>query len=170
MTASTQLVPDPEFDYPSAWTFSGFGASVTGGQLGLVNPTLASSTTVPPIVPEIGKAYPYKYILSAAIGSFLYARIWFGGVLIYNNSMVLGTHSGTVTPIAATGLIFQAQGAGQRIFDRIVIGREKVKPNWDANALARHKKYHEQQQLEQHRKQEKIIKDLIHEERIIRYL
>jgi len=140
-----QVVPDPEFDDPAAWSFVGVGASVTGGQLRFINPAIASSDTIPHITANIGESYPYSFDLSAAVGGFITARILFGGVEIYNNSMVLGTHSGDVVPINNNGLIFLMTGAGQRVFDRITIGVDPPPPRkkrgWTKAQAEKHKQY-----------------------------
>ena len=114
-----ELVPDPSFNDPAAWSFAGFGATVTGGQLRFINATIASSATVPVIVPTVGSEYEYSFIVSA-YPSPLTARILFGGVEIYNKDGV-GTFTGTITATETSGLIFIMTLAGQLYLDNISI-------------------------------------------------
>ena len=116
----TEYVPDPSFDDPSAWSFVGTGATVTGSQLRFINANIASSDTVPTITPVVGLEHEYSLTVSTYPGSPLKARILFGGVEIYNKDGT-GTFTGTVTPNNTSGLIFQAQLVGQWFLDSISI-------------------------------------------------
>lgn len=114
------MIPDPHCDDPAAWSFNGFGASVSGGNIRLVNANIVSSDTVPHVAAIIGLAYRYRIVVSTYAASPFTARVRWGGQEIYNKNGA-GTFYGEVTASAATGLVFQAQLAGQWFIDDIQV-------------------------------------------------
>jgi len=121
-----ELVPDPEFDDPAAWSFVGFGATITGGQLRFVNANIASSATIPAIVPAVGEIYTFDVDVERAPVSPFKTRILFGGVELYNNDGT-GNFTGKIAAINNSGLIFQALFAGQWFLDRVSIMADSIR-------------------------------------------
>jgi hypothetical protein len=119
-------VPDSEFDDPAAWAFVGTGATITGGQLRFANPVIVSSQTIPLIVPTVGETYSYSIDVDRVPSSAIKERVLFGGVEIFNQDGA-GVKTGTVTPINASGLIFQAQHVGQWYLNRISIMADSIR-------------------------------------------
>lgn len=115
-----ELVPDSGFDDPGAWSFVGSGASVTGSQLRFANAVISSSSTIPVIVPVVGKKYRYSISVERYPASPTTARIRFAGVDIYNKDGA-GVFSGVVTALTTDGLIFQSNLVGQWYLDDISI-------------------------------------------------
>lgn len=115
-----QVIPDPDFDDPAAWTFVGSGASITGGQLRFVNAAVVSSDTVPHIVAIPGRDYKYVIDVAAYQAGAITERILFGGTEIYSKNGI-GTFTGDFVATTNDGLIFQASLAGQWFLNSIEI-------------------------------------------------
>nr|MCH9835899.1 hypothetical protein [bacterium] len=66
-----ELVTDPEFDDPSAWTISPtLDASVTGGQL-VINSAFATGRVEPVVSPgmQFDRTYDYEIVVSSDSGA-----------------------------------------------------------------------------------------------------
>lgn len=118
-----EVIPDPEFNDDTAWSFSGTGATVADGKLTFVNSNILSSDTIPPVAAVPGANYYYNFIVSEyPYLSPITARILFGGMEIYNKNGT-GTFSGIITATSTSGLKFLANLTGRFVVDRISINR-----------------------------------------------
>lgn len=175
MARMRELLPDPSFDDPSKWsivTDTG-SASVSGGVFSCVDwaGTLKSQTNH---TLKLGESVFWKAMVDSLgpssvegirYGAALYQQLPPGGLPGENSGVFV------VDDLSVDELEIRVDfGITTMVVSSVSLYQPRPNPNWDATVQARHKKYHEQQQLEQHRKNEKIVKDLINEERIIRYL
>jgi len=103
-----ELIPDTEFNEPSAWNIVGTGGSVTGGQLVFTLANVIAATPVPSLQPVIGDEYDYRIDIDSVSAFGLTARAHFGGVDIWEKADGAGIFTGQIIAVATSGLIFQA--------------------------------------------------------------
>lgn len=109
-TGPEQLIPNPEFNNPAAWSIGSIllPTAVTGGTLH-IDATLAVTAGIPPTYPtgtispvnalpvQLGSTYNYELKVSSSVtpsGSIL---VLFGNELIWHTAFGAGTFSGEIT-------------------------------------------------------------------------
>ena len=130
-----ELVTDPEFDDPSAWTISPtLDASVTGGQL-VINSAFATGRVEPAVSPgmQFGSTYYYEIVVSSDSGIGSGITVSIGGEPRWGTGSGTGTFTGAFTlesqePVPNFGyqLFIDYQG-GAATFDRISIKMAHVR-------------------------------------------
>jgi len=103
-----ELIRDPEFLDPSAWSIAGFGGSVTGGQLKFTLANVPNASQNPPQNVELGKEYDYSIEIASYVPVGLVARALVGNQTIWDKSDGAGVFEGSVVASNTTGLVFQA--------------------------------------------------------------
>lgn len=106
------LIPDTEFDDPSAWEIVGFGGSVTGGLLKFTLATVIRAAPLPLVPSSPGKVYYYEMSVPSVTAFGFTGRALWGGVEFWNkNVQGAGAFSGLITAENTAGLVFQANPA-----------------------------------------------------------
>lgn len=132
-----ELVPDPGFDNPAAWSIPpGTGGTVSGSELLFVNSSCIGATTIPAIAAKVGEKYTYSIEVLEYAASATTAVVNFGGAPIWNKGTV-GTFTGTVEAVSTYGIAINALLTGRWAIGRLSIQNQApIPPSPGAPPLA----------------------------------